>query len=260
MDYHDRSGRMGPKERSGGRQTIRAWKSYSEDERIALYRRVWRPSWSPSGLGATPGGRSRRDELIQQHLIVVETIAGALLRAGQDPAIQKTDLLQVGYAEMIRTIDRPAIGALALDKRIARNSKTAMIRFIGDERRERRYVQQGREKVIRDTRVGIGMPVRQAAARAAELAVQEADDFIFPDWLCGSVSVYRRRHGHLLDELQGCDLPEELAEIAHRVGYQLKPIPERGLRFYMRPMLECLRSRPPGRRRPAKAAASTASS
>jgi hypothetical protein len=250
---------MGSEESVCQQREIHAWKSYTEAERIALYRRVWGPSWNPSSMGTTPGGRSHRDELIHQHLIVVEMIVGALLRAGQSPAIQRDDLLQIGYEELIRTIDRPANGTLALDKRIARNCKTAMIRFIEDERREWRYVHQGRKKVLRDTRAGIGLPASKAAARPAESAAREAaDEFIFPDWLCGSVSVYRRRPGHLLDELQGCDLPEELAEIAHRVGYQFKPIPERGLRFHMRPILECLRPSPPGRRGAAKAATSTA--
>jgi hypothetical protein len=243
---------------SGGQfceqQKIRAWKSYSEAERIALYRRAWGPTWSPSGRGTASGGRSQRDELIEQHLMVVETIAGALLRAGQNPAIQKNDLLQVGYAEMIRTIDRPANGALALDKRIARNARTAMLRFIEHERRERRYVQQGKRSAIRDTRAELGQPAGEVVFR------ESAEEFIFPDWLWGSRPVYRRTRAYLLDEIQGCDLPEELAEIAHRMGYQFKPIPERGLRSCMRPVLECLRRPLPGRRLTAKAAIPTASS
>ena len=101
-----------------------------------------------------------------------------------------------------------------------------MIRFIEHERREWRFVQHGKEKAIRDIRAGLGVPARPAAAQAAELAVQEADDFIFPDWVHGSVSVCRRRRAYLLEEVQGCDLPEELAAIAHGVGYQFKHIPE----------------------------------
>ena len=235
MDYHDGSRHMGPKGRSYQRQKIHRWKPYSEAERIALYRRVWGPAWSPGGIGSCSGGRSRRDELIEQHIIVVETTAGALLRAGQSPAIQKDDLLQVGYAELIRTVDRPGIGALALDKRIARNCKTAMIRFIEDERREWRYVQQGREKAIRDTRAVLGRPAGDTSFR------EVAEEFIYPDWLRGSVSVCRRTRADLFDEIQGCDLPEELAEIIHRVGYEFKEIPEMARRFYMRSKLDCLK-------------------
>lgn len=225
---------MGSEEQICRRQKIHAWKAYSEAERIALYRSVWGPSWNPRGIGANFCGRSKRDELIEQHLIVVEAIAGTLLRTGQNPAIGKNDLLQVGYAELIRTIDRRAIGILPLEKRIARNCKTAMIRFIESEGRERRYVEQGTRKVIRETGAGFGRP-------AGDEVIREADEFLYPNWLCGSAMVCRHSRADLLDEIRGCDLPEELAEIAHGVGYQLKHIPERYWRFYARPTLECLK-------------------
>ncbi len=181
------------------------------------------------------GSGSERDELIGRHLVVVEMIAGTLLRAGQNSAIQKDDLLQVGYLELIRTIDRGATGALAIEKRIARNCRTAMIRFLEAESRERRYVQQGGRKAIRDTRAAFGQPLR-------DHTVQEAvEEFCYPGWLRGSVMVYRCALAHVWDEVQGCDLPEELAEIAHGVGYKLKHIPERDWRYYARPALECLK-------------------
>jgi hypothetical protein len=187
--------------------------------------------------------------MIEQNLVVVETIAGTLLRAGQNPFIEKDDLLQVGYAELIRTIDRPANGTLALEKRIARNCKTAMIRFIGVERRARRYVQQGKRKAIRDTRAAFGRPASENISRAAEsLAPDAAEDFLYPDWLLGSVPVRHVERACVIEELQACDLPRELAEIAHGVGYQFKHIPARALRFYMRSKLECLRNTPPNRR------------
>lgn len=188
--------------------------------------------WSASGSA------SERDELIGRHLAVVETIAGTLLRAGQNPGIQKDDLLQVGYLELIRTIDRRPTGALEIEKRIARNCRTAMIRFLEYENRQRRYVQQGRRKAIRDTRAAFGRPFSEDVLQEA------AEEFSYPDWLCGSTSVCRSTRAEVSDELQGCNLPEELAEIALSVGYQPKHIPERDWRHYARPILECLKWSP----------------
>src|ERR1017187_10333947 len=74
-------------------------KPCSEAERIELYRRAWGPSWRPTPGVEAAVGKNERGELIKQHMIVVETIAGTLLRGGQNTAIQKHDLLQVGYAE-----------------------------------------------------------------------------------------------------------------------------------------------------------------
>ena len=243
MDYDDLSRRMG----SEKRQKLQAWKTGSEAERIALYRRVRGPAWMARCTDPAPDETTSREELINRNLIVVETIAATLLRTGQNPFIEKDDLLQVGYAELIRTIDRPENGALALEKRIARNSKTAMIRFIEGERRERRYVQQGKRKAIRDTRAALGRPAGESDNRTLE-SVAPIDEFLYPEWLLGSVSVCHLGRAYVFDELQNCDLPQELAEIAHRVGYQFKHIPARALRFYMRSKLECLRHTPPSRR------------
>lgn len=227
------------------RQKLQAWKPYSETERIVLYRRVSGAAWKPARMEPGPDGHSSREELIEQNLIVVETIAGTLLRAGQNPFIEKDDLLQVGYAELIRTVDRPANGTLALEKRVSRNCKTAMIRFIEGERRERRYVQQGRMKTIRDTRAASGRPPGESDNRETEsLAADAAVEFLYPDWLLGSVSVCRLERAYVINELQNCDLPRELAEIAHRVGYQFKHIQGRALRFYMRSKLDCLKYAP----------------
>ncbi len=240
IDYDDLSRRMG----SEKRQKLQAWKPDSEAERIALYRRVWGPAWTPRCTD--PAGdetTTSREELINRNLIVVETIAATLLRAGQYPFIEKDDLLQVGYAELIRTIDRPENGALALEKRIARNSKTAMIRFIEGERRERRYVQQGKRKAIRDTRAALGRLASERDNRALE-SVAPIDEFLYPDWLLGSVSVCHLGRAYVFDELQNCDLPQELAEIGHRVGYQFKHMPACALRSCLRPKLECLRHAP----------------
>jgi hypothetical protein len=181
---------------------------------------------------------NERDQLIARYLVVVEKIAGTLLRAGQNPAIQIDDLRQIGYLELIRTIDRQATGALAIEKRIARNCRTAMIRFLKTESRERRYVQQGRRKAIRDTRAAFGRPFRDDVLQEA------AEEFSYPDWLRGSASVRRITHADVWEELQSCNLPEELAEIAHGVGYPPKHIPERDWRYCARPVLECLKWTP----------------
>lgn len=227
------------------RRKLQAWKPISEAERIALYRRVWGAGWKPCCADPAPAGNASREELISENVLVVETIARTLLRAGQNPSIELDDLLQVGYAELIRTVDRPANSALALDKRIARNCKTAMIRFIEGERRELRYVQQGRTRAMRDARAASGRPVTESERRAmANLAPDAAQEFVYPDWLLGSVSVCYLERAYVFDELQHCDLPRDLAEIAHRVGYQFKHIPERALRSYVRPKLECLRQMP----------------
>jgi len=247
---------MGSSENRKGK--IRGWKPYSEAEHLELYRRVWGSAWKPAGTDA-------RAQLIQQHMIVVETITGMLLRAGQNSAIPKADLLQIGYTEMIRTIDRQQAGALALDKRIARNCKTAMIRFIRYELREQRYVQQGRHKAIRDTRVALGVPSAaghlkaeerdaetgiQLEAQAAELTgdgdesaeASAVDEFVYRDWLRGFVPVFRAR-GDQFAEVARCDLPDELAEIAHGVGYRF--VGESCA--HIRPVLECLRQPSSGR-------------
>lgn len=184
------------------------------------------------------GSGSERYELIGRHLVVVEMIAGTLLRAGQNSAIQKDDLLQVGYLELVRTIGRRSTGALAIEKRIARNCRTAMIRFIEDEGRHRKYVQEGRRKTIRDTRTGFGQIFRDDVLQEA------AGEFWYPDWLRGSASVHRTSRAEVWDAVQRCDLPAELAEIAHGVGYKPKHIPERDWRYYARPALECFKSSP----------------
>jgi hypothetical protein len=245
MDYDDLSRRMGSEEQ----RKLQAWNPGSEAERIALYRRVWGPAWGARCTDAAGDGTTSREELISRNLIVVETIAATLLRAGQNPFIEKDDLLQVGYAELIRTIDRPPNGALALEKRIARNCRTAMIRFVESERRERRYVEQGKMKAIRDTRAVLGRPVTEGESGAEDTAAPEAaEEFRYPDWLLGSVSVCHLGRAYVFNELQNCDLPPELAEIAHRVGYQFKHMPARALRSCLRPKLECLRHAPPRQR------------
>jgi len=124
-----------------------------------------------------------------------------------------------------------------------------MILFIEGERRERRYVQQGKRKAIRDTRAALGRPASESDNRAVEsVAPNPAEEFLYPEWLLGSVSVCHLERAYVFEDLQKCDLPRELADIAHRVGYQFKHIPEGALRSYVRPELECLRHTPPRQR------------
>ena len=122
-----------------------------------------------------------------------------------------------------------------------------MIRFLEAESRERRYVQQGRRKAIRDTRAAFGRPFREDVLQEA------AEEFSYPDWLRGSASVRRITRADVWDELQSCNLPEELAEIApgcawagirRRERSLPKHIPERDWRYYAWPLLECLNRSP----------------
>jgi len=264
---------MGSETLVHGQGRIHAWKPYSDAERIELYRRVWGPSWGPASIGIVTGVPNKRHEAIQQHMIVVETIAGKLLQRGQNASIEKGDLLQVGYAEMIGTIDRPPVGELPLDKRIARNCKTIMLRFITGRLREWRYFQQGKHEVIRDTHEALGLPITAKYIRAREEAAEEEEaveealaestsyesaspetgeeEFIYLDWLRGFDSVFRNIRAHHIEEIQECDLPEELAEIAHRIGYQLKELafPHWRGPNDRAPWLECLRRPSPEQRR-----------
>ena len=248
-----------------GRERIVVWKSDTEVERIKLYRRVWGPSWSPASFRVSPAAPDRRDELIRQHMIVVEKIAGKLVAQGQNPGIQRDDLLVVGYEKMIHTIDLPPADTLPLDKKIARNCRTAMIRFIKEEFRERRYALQGWAKATRAAREVFGFRSSERCmreeGRAAETADQSSEDaeqaaqagrqpmgeFLYRDWLHGAPIVFRKTRAYHADEIHRCDLPEALAEIAHGIGYHFKPVEDDDSRFpfgprdYMRPAMKCLR-------------------
>jgi hypothetical protein len=94
---------------------------------------------------------AERQRLIEENEQVVLTVVGKLLRHGQKSYIEDADLYQVGREELVRTVDRPATpGAIALDKRVARNVKTTVLRFIGKQIREYTYAQMARAKVKRD--------------------------------------------------------------------------------------------------------------
>jgi hypothetical protein len=100
-------------------------------------------------------------------------------------------------------------------------------------------------KAIRDRRAALGRPASESDYRAVEsVAPESAKQFLYPNWLLGSVSVCHMGRAYVFNELQNCDLPPELAEIAHRVGYQFKHMPARALRSCLRPKLECLRHAP----------------
>lgn len=176
------------------------FREYTDSERAELYRRVWQPVLD-----------REREEAIKAHMIVVETNVGKLLWKRQNTSLEKDDLLQVGYVEMIHSIDRPAVGPLPLDKRITRNVQTAVFRYIAKELRERRYSQRGGQKAIRDTDAGNqagdvdgGLDEHGVDAYAdgntAPARVPpsiknrdfpNSDDFVYRSWLRGSVSVYR---------------------------------------------------------------------
>jgi hypothetical protein len=243
------------------------WKSYTEAERIELYRRVWGESWEPASFVAPPSAPDNRSELIRQHMIVVEKVAGKLLSQGQNPGVQRDDLLVVGYEEIIHTIDLPTESTLGLDKRIARNAKTRMLRFIAKALQELCYAQVGWAKAVRAAHETFGFRTAEkymraegraadaaeqsteAAEEAARVAREPLEKFLYLDWLHCSPTVFHKTRAYHSDEVEGCDLAEELAEIAHGIGYHFKAVEDAdpkfpfGRRDYMRPVVECLRER-----------------
>jgi hypothetical protein len=76
---------------------------------------------------------------------VVECLVVKLLSAGQNPKIDRDDLRSVGITQAIRTVDRNlGSGGFPLNKAIARDAKTIMLRFIAKEKRDARY-RRGRD-------------------------------------------------------------------------------------------------------------------
>ena len=81
---------------------------------------------------------AQRESLIREHMVVVETIVGKLLRGRLAPNIEKGDLLSVGYEWAILTVDLFLTGkarGLPLAKCVARNCETAIKRFINKQHR-----------------------------------------------------------------------------------------------------------------------------
>ena len=89
----------------------------------------------------------------------------------------------------------------------------------------------------------------EAAEEAARVAKEPLEVFLYRDWLHGAPSVVHKTRAYHADEIEGCDLPGELAEIAHGIGYHFKSVEDDDPKFpfdwkdYMRPVLECLRAR-----------------
>ena len=64
----------------------------------------------------------------------------------------------------------------------------------------------------------------KAAERAARAAKVPLERLLYLDWLHGFVTVFQKTRAHHSNDIEGCDLPEELAEIAHEIGYQCKSV------------------------------------
>jgi hypothetical protein len=79
---------------------------------------------------------------------VVEGVCNRLKREGIPSYIDAQDLLQVGYEALIYTVHKDPTyhGTIPLASRVARNARTAMVRFIERRRRETRYVQVARTR------------------------------------------------------------------------------------------------------------------
>jgi hypothetical protein len=75
-------------------------------------------------------------------------VCNPLKREGIPSYIDAQDLLQVGYEALIYTVHKDPTyhGTIPLASRVARNARTAMVRFIEKRRRETRYVQVARTR------------------------------------------------------------------------------------------------------------------
>lgn len=89
-----------------------------------------------------------RERLILENMIVVEVLVGKLLRAGQRWTIEKSELLQVGYLELIKCVDRPQSENLTVDKRVAAHVSDALRRYLkGESKYVKRFVTGWREGI-----------------------------------------------------------------------------------------------------------------
>jgi hypothetical protein len=163
---------------------------------------------------------TEREALILQHRIVVQKLAGVLLRRGQAPCVEKDELVQVGYAELMNTIDRPPVGQLPLEKRIARNCKTVMLRFIAKQRRTPKGFLAGR-----------GMLPERAAQ-----TVDDPPDLVRRPTITGRDS----RADWTLNAASSAVLREriEVAGRVHRI-YQFAPVSEEAVLASASAFLQC---------------------
>jgi DNA-directed RNA polymerase specialized sigma subunit len=74
-----------------------------------------------------------RQAIILRHLSVVDAQVSRIRRAGLPPSIDPRDLAQVGYVEMIRTIDRSRQRRIPLDKEICAHTRREMVRYLKRE-------------------------------------------------------------------------------------------------------------------------------
>jgi hypothetical protein len=161
-----------------------------------------------------------RDAAIELAGQVVENLANTLLTWKQAASIERDDLVSVGMIEAIRTVDRDLGRAdsthFPLDKQIARNAKTVMLRFIRGEKREARYRQHGNAKAIRDTDPGTlagdvdgGDETTPAKIplSARNRDFPNTDEFVYRGWLRGSIQMGQDGCGYFFKdpgEIPGC--------------------------------------------------------
>jgi hypothetical protein len=74
-----------------------------------------------------------RQAIILRHLSVVDAQVSRIRRAGLPSSIDPRDLAQVGYVEMIRTIDRSRQRKIPLEKELCAHSRRAMVRYLERE-------------------------------------------------------------------------------------------------------------------------------
>ena len=206
-----------------------------------------------------------RDQRIEKGKKIVDAIAGTL---ALKTFIERGDVVSVGVIQAITTIDRGPANDLPLDKAIARDCKTVMLRFIKRAKKHYRYSQRGSEKAIRDTDTGnqsgdvdggqwddpeitegvTGDPNPDIADVApAKIAPSvrnhdfpNIDGFIYKAWLRGSVSVRREYRGTLTPWFCSVCLTQHPASTNHEwtQGYSFKKLDP--LEFCIRPVLGCM--------------------
>jgi hypothetical protein len=177
----------------------------------------------------------KRRAAIKLRMRIVQNLAARLVWQGQKTYIEKDDLVSVGMIQALRTIDTHQEDGFPLDKSIARDAKTIMLRFMNRETRERKYRVYGGLKAKRDAGQGnqagnvdggrdddltpTKIPI---SARMHDLP--NTDDFTYRGWLRGSSRMGRDEFGYYFPEVEDpkCELPSDLWA------------------FHARPVIECL--------------------
>jgi DNA-directed RNA polymerase specialized sigma subunit len=94
-------------------------------------------------MTAATVNQADRQAIILRHLSVVDAQVSRIRRAGLPPSIDPRDLAQVGYVEMIRTIDRSRQRKIPLEKELCAHTRRAMVRYL-----EREWLWRDRAELV----------------------------------------------------------------------------------------------------------------